>query len=77
MIKKNFQLNDRVRLVRIGGPLAGATGLVKGRSFTNVFDSYIVLLDQEFLPAYTYTDREPYNVEAIDLTESCLELVNE
>lgn len=65
MQKKNFALRTPVRFVRLGGDrLENQTGTVLGKSFENVDDHYIVMLDVP-LP-----DRL-----AVCITEHCLEPV--
>lgn len=65
MSKKNFELKTVVRFVKTGGDvLENQTGTILGKSFVNVEDHYIVLLDNP-LP-----DRL-----AVTITEHCLEAV--
>ena len=65
MQKKNFALRTRVRCVRVGGDrLENQTGTILGKSFEDVGDHYIVLLD------VPQTD-----LLAICITEHCLEPV--
>lgn len=65
MSKKNFELKTVVRFVKTGGDvLENQTGTILGKSFVNVVDHYIVLLDNP-LP-----DRL-----AVVITEHCLEAV--
>jgi len=45
-VKKEFGLNQRVVLSDyLGADLSGATGTILGKSFIDIFDMYIVLLD--------------------------------
>ena len=64
-MKKNFALNTKVRFIKTGGDvLENQTGTILGKSFVNVDDHYIVLLDVPF------PDRL-----AVTITEHCLEAV--
>lgn len=65
MTKKNFALKTPVRFIKTGGDvLENQTGTILGKSFVNVEDHYIVMLDVP-LP-----DRL-----AVTITEHCLEAV--
>lgn len=64
MEKKNFALKTKVRIVKVGGDvLENQTGTILGKSFVNVNDHYIVLLDNPL----------PESL-AITITEHCLEI---
>lgn len=44
--KKQFLLNQRVKIDgSMGNEIGNAAGVILGKSFENVFDEYIVLLD--------------------------------
>lgn len=64
MNKKNFKLDQSVKLCHVGEPMDGQTGTILGKSMEHVFDFYIVLLDTP-LP----------DAKAVVLIESCLEAV--
>ena len=65
-MKKEFAVDARVQFVRLGNdPLEGEFGTVLGKSFVNITDHYIVLLDNP----------RP-DFKAICITEHCLELAN-
>jgi hypothetical protein len=68
--KQNFPLNAAVRFHSLNedgdSPLEGATGKILGKSFENVLDHYMVLLD---VPTETHL--------AISITEACLKPVEE
>jgi len=72
--KKSFDCDDRVKFVKTGGDLDGKLGTIIGKSFINVIDSYIVLLDGpiEYKDVY---DGKPFLHKAITMTESCLEKI--
>ena len=60
--KKNYPLSHRVKIVRLGGDaMEGKTGHILGKSFENVHDHYIVMLDE---PTETHL--------AVVITEHCL-----
>jgi hypothetical protein len=66
--KQNFSLNERVEIHSLGvtmdgerQELEGATGYILGKSFENVLDAYMVMLDKP-LP----------NALAVQMTEACL-----
>ena len=67
-MKKEFKLNQKVRIVNVGGDVSidGKTGYVLGKSFENVIDFYIVMLDEPRPDAL-----------AISITEACLEAIDE
>lgn len=62
-IKKEFKINTRVRFINLPEcELSGLGGKILGKSFENVHDHYIVLLD------HPMPDRL-----AVCMTEHCLE----
>jgi hypothetical protein len=68
MEKKNFVNNQRIMFHSTADPeLNGLTGVIKGRSFVDVFDFYIVLLDNRYPKSPDW--------DAISITEHCLESV--
>lgn len=60
-MKKEFKVDQKVRIVN-AMELSGLSGTVLGKSFVEVLDHYIVLLDTP-LP----------NAKAVSITEACLE----
>jgi hypothetical protein len=65
-MKQNFSVGTRVIIGNVGAEMDDQTGVILGKSFVDVFDSYIVLLD---IPASN-------GDKAIVLTETCLSITN-
>lgn len=67
-MKKDFKVHNRVKISRTGGDiLDGECGVVIGKSFVNVTDCYIILLDRE----------TPTGDLGITIPEACLDLTTE
>lgn len=76
-MKKNFKVDDRVVIVKTGSAaLDNVTGIILGKSFINVIDHYIVLLDEEFVKNTDLLDYVMPGAKALCITESCLELID-
>lgn len=62
VLKQNLKVDQRVVIGRTNDKdLDGLVGTILGKSFDNLYDAYIVLLD------------EPYHDQkAINLTEACI-----
>jgi hypothetical protein len=72
--KKFLSCDDRVKIVK-AEELSGRTGTILGKSFINVIDGYIVLLDEGITSTYIYDSEIPFFHKAICITESCLEKI--
>lgn len=70
MEKKNFQLFQRVKVVKCGD-ITDNTGTILGKSAVNVDDHYIVLLDE------SRQLLDGYEVVAFTVTEHCLEAIDD
>ncbi len=62
VLKQNLEVNQRVIIGSTSDSnLEGQTGVILGKTFDDIFDSYIILLEK------------PYNGQkAINLTEACI-----
>jgi hypothetical protein len=76
MEKKNFNLYDRVMLKECN-ELSGLVGTILGRSFVDVFDGYIVLLDENRWVTHHYPVEMKMEYAAISIPEGCLELIHD
>lgn len=64
-MKKEFLVDQRVKIVKVGGDkLENKVGTILGKSFVDFIDHYIILLDEPTKDA-----------KAICITESCLEKI--
>jgi len=72
--KKRLNFGDRVKLINTTSPLLdGRTGTIYGKNIVNIFDHYIVLLDDDPIVTTLFSDDYETTHQAITMTEVCLE----
>lgn len=64
IFKNNFKNGDRVIIGKTSSELDGTKGTISGKTYENVFDQYIVVLDESFK-----------DNKIINITEVCLSKV--
>ena len=74
MEKKIINYNDRIEIINLA-PHNGVKGTVIGCSFVYIFNTYIILLDEEIDQINTKFGFPFSKVKAITLPETCINVI--